>query len=289
MDALEKKVGLFRAVFPELSDFEKEDWEENFLVEFTHDSTSIEGNTLTLIETKMILADKIVPAETTLRELDEVRGHAEAWQFVKDCVKRQVPLSESVIKDIHERVVPVRGVGGIYRNIPVYIRGARHVPPNPRKVWEAMKNFAYRMKNDAFADPMEKAARIHAEFVKIHPFQDGNGRTARLLMNYHLLAHDFPPTSIKLKNRGAYFAALEEYSVGGRLAPFLQLLRRNMERELEAFLSMYSLHIDLPSLAEENPELADAAALYVQRESGQPCTRDGSEGREDKALGEKER
>ena len=71
MDALEKKVGLFRAIFPELSDFEKEDWEENFLVEFTHDSTSIEGNTLTLIETKMILADKIVPAETTLRELDE--------------------------------------------------------------------------------------------------------------------------------------------------------------------------------------------------------------------------
>ena len=109
---MEKKVGLFRAVFPELSDFEKEDWEENFLVEFTHDSTSIEGNTLTLIETKMILADKIVPAETTLRELDEVRGHAEAWQFVKDCVKRQVPLSESVIKDIHERVVPVRGVVG---------------------------------------------------------------------------------------------------------------------------------------------------------------------------------
>ena len=62
-----------------------------------------------------------------------------------------------------------------------------------------------------------------------------------------------------------------------------------MERELEAFLSMYSLHIDLPSLAKENPELADAAALYVQRESRQPCTRDGSEGREDKALGEKER
>ena len=78
MGSLEKKIELFCEVFPKLSDFEKEDWEENFLVEFTHDSTSIEGNTLTLIETKMILADKIVPTETTLRELDEVRGHAEA-------------------------------------------------------------------------------------------------------------------------------------------------------------------------------------------------------------------
>lgn len=267
MGSLEKKVELFCEVFPKLSDFEKEDWEENFLVEFTHDSTSIEGNTLTLIETKMILADKIVPTETTLRELDEVRGHAEAWQFVKDCVKRHVPLTEGIIKDIHERVVPARGVGGIYRNIPVYIRGARHVPPNPRKVWEAMKDFAYRMEHDDFADPLEKAAWLHAEFVRIHPFQDGNGRTARLLMNYHLLAQGFPPTSIKLKNRGAYFAALEEYSVGGRLTSFLQLLQQNMERELDAFFAMYSLHMDVPELQRRKPELAALAMSYREQET----------------------
>lgn len=264
MEDLERKIQLFQFVFPKLSEFEKTDWEENFLVEFTHDSTSIEGNTLTLIETKMILSDAIVPVETTLRELDEVRGHADAWQFVKDCVKGNVPLSENIIKDIHERVIPARGTGGIYRDVPVYIRGAQHVPPNPRKVWDAMKNFAYRMEHDTFASTIEKAAWIHAEFVKIHPFQDGNGRTARLMMNYHLLANDFPPTSIKLKNREKYFSVLEEYALQDSLTSFSSLLYKNMEREMDAFLSMYSQHIDLHQLHRRSPALEPLAHVYLQ-------------------------
>lgn len=112
--ALEKKAKQYRALLPRLSAFERADHEENFTVEFTHDSTSIEGNTLTLIQTKMILTDRITPAEISLKELDEVRGHASTWAYVKDCVARGIPLSEHIIRDIHERVVPVRGVGGIY-------------------------------------------------------------------------------------------------------------------------------------------------------------------------------
>lgn len=264
MGDLERKIQLFQSVFPKLSEFEKTDWEENFLVEFTHDSTSIEGNTLTLIETKMILADEVVPAETTLRELDEVRGHADAWQFVKDCVREHIPFSEDVIKDIHEWVLPARGAGGIYRNVPVYIRGAQHVPPNPRKVWDAMKNFAYRMEHDTFASPIEKAAWIHAEFVKIHPFQDGNGRTARLIMNYHLLANDFPPTSIKLKNKEEYFSALEEYAMQDSLTSFSSLLHKNMEREMDAFLFMYAQHIDVAQLRMKSPGLEPLANAYIK-------------------------
>lgn len=264
MGDLERKIQLFQSVFPKLSEFEKTDWEENFLVEFTHDSTSIEGNTLTLIEIKMILADEVVPAETTLRELDEVRGHADAWQFVKDCVREHIPFSEDVIKDIHERVLPARGAGGIYRNVPVYIRGAQHVPPNPRRVWDAMKNFAYRMEHDTFASPIEKAAWIHAEFVKIHPFQDGNGRTARLIMNYHLLANDFPPTSIKLKNKEEYFSALEEYAMQDSLTSFSSLLHKNMEREMDAFLFMYAQHIDVAQLRMKSPGLEPLANAYIK-------------------------
>ena len=88
-----KKVDLFNVVFLKLSTFEKNDWEENFMVEFTHDSTSIKGNTLTLIETKMIL-DHIVSAETSLRELDEVRDHASTWTFVKENAHKGVALTE---------------------------------------------------------------------------------------------------------------------------------------------------------------------------------------------------
>ena len=264
MSDFTKKVALFNMVFPKLSAFEKNDWEENFLVEFTHDSTSIEGNTLTLIETKMILTDRIVPAETSLKELDEVRDHASAWQFVKENVRKGMPLSENLIKDVHERVVPAAGIGGIYRSIPVYIRGAQHVPPHPHKVWDAMKNFTYRMEHDEFSAPIEKAAWIHAEFVKIHPFQDGNGRTARLIMNYFLLAHGFPPTSIKHKNRQEYFAALEDYALHDLIATFAALLRANMEREIDEFLSMYSVHLDLHGVQEENPELAELAETYME-------------------------
>ena len=222
MRDLGRKIELFHALFPRLSSFETNDWEENFLVEFTHDSTSIEGNTLTLIETKMILTDAVVPSETSLR-----------------------------------------GAGGVYRTVPVYIRGARHVPPNPRRVWDAMKDFVYRMEHASFTDAIEKAAWIHAEFVKIHPFQDGNGRTARLIMNYHLLANDFPPTSIKLQNREAYFSALEEYAIQENLAPFDTLLRENMEREMDAFFTMYAQHIDLTELRQTYPTLEPLAASYI--------------------------
>lgn len=260
-----KKVDLFNVVFPKLSTFEKNDWEENFMVEFTHDSTSIEGNTLTLIETKMILTDHLVPAETSLRELDEVRDHASAWTFVKENARKGVALTENLIRDIHERVVLPEGIGGIYRRIPVYIRGAQHVPPHPHKVLDAMNNFIYRMEHDQFPNQIEKAAWIHAEFVKIHPFQDGNRRTARLIMNYFLLTHGMPPTSIKRKNRQEYFVSLEEYAVHDVIDPFVLLLRTNMERELDEFLSMYSVHLDLHEIQTKYAELAELAAEYMER------------------------
>ena len=241
LKALEEKAARYRALLPQLSEFERADHEENFMVEFTHDSTAIEGNTLTLIQTKMILTDRITPAEISLKELDEVRSHASAWEFVKECVKKGMPISENIIRDIHEHVVPVRGVSGMYRNIPVYIRGARHVPPNPMKVRAEMENYAYHMDNRAFPDVIEKAAWLHAELVRIHPFQDGNGRTARLVMNYHLMANGYPPTTIKVNNRERYFAALEEYSLHREIRPFKTLLYQNMDNALDAFLSMYSI------------------------------------------------
>lgn len=262
---LQNKTALFHLIFPRLSEIEKKDWEDNFRVEFTHDSTSIEGNTLTLIETKMILEDKIVPAETSLKELDEIRGHADAWDFVRESVSKGTPLTENIIRDIHERVLPVKGVGGCYRNIAVYIRGARHVPPNPRHVWDYMKNFDYQIQHQDFPDDMEKAAWLHAELVKIHPFQDGNGRTARLVMNYHLMAHGFPPTSIKKKNREEYFKTLEEYALHENIQPFKQLLTENMNRELDDFLAMHSYAI-LSADLDARPELQGLLEQYREME-----------------------
>lgn len=236
---LKQKLELYKHILDSLDDFTRKNWEDTFTIEFTHDTTAIEGNTLTLIDTKMILEDGIVPKETTLFELDQIRGHADAWQYVKENVKNNIPLSENVIKDIHERVVPARGVGGIYRTVPVYIRGAQHVPPNYKKVRELMKYFIQDVNIRKFSSIAELAAWTHAEFVKIHPFQDGNGRTARLLLNYQLMLNNYPPINIKKDNVREYFDTLEIYALTNDIKPFTDLVQDNIEKSLDKFVNMY--------------------------------------------------
>lgn len=243
MDFLEK-LNLFHILYNKLTIEEKKNWEEKFAIEYTHNSTAIEGNTCTLIETKMILEDKIAPAEKKLSEIDEIRAHHTAFQYVKNKVSNKENLTEEIIKDIHELVMPMPGIGGIYREIAVYIRGAEHVPPNPKKVREYMKFFIEDLKKNKSLAPLEKVAWIHAEFVKIHPFQDGNGRTARLLMNYALMLDGYPPTIIKKGNVNLYFQALETYSMTGDIDAFTNLLMRNLAKELTEFISMYSYHLE---------------------------------------------
>lgn len=239
-DALMEKTALFRARFAKMSESVRQDHAENFRIVFTHDSTAIEGNTLPLQAVKTILEDGTVPAGTRLKEVAEVRAHAAAWDFVREESAGGVPLTESLIRDIHERVLPVKGIGGFYRSVAVYIRGAQHVPPGPHLVWNAMKNFAWQMQHREFPDDIEKAAWLHAELVKIHPFQDGNGRTARLVMNYHLMSRGLPPTSIKKKNREEYFRTLEEYALRENIQPFKNLLIANMSREMDEFPAGHS-------------------------------------------------
>ena len=241
-EILRYKLQKYSKAISSLTEFEKKNWEEHFTVEFTHHSTAIEGNTISLIATGIILADGLVPEQTSLKELDEIRGHARAWEYVKNNVKLGIPLTENVIKDIHERVIPAPGVGGLYRTIPVYIRGAQHVPPNPVRIREYMKDFAYHIAHREFDDPIQKAAWIHAEFTKIHPFQDGNGRTARLMMNYWLMANKIPPTCVKKESSQKYFAALEDYSMKGYLEPFVSLLEDTLAKEAEAF---FAVHTDI--------------------------------------------
>ena len=128
----------------------------------------------------------LYPKETTVREVDEIRDHADAWAYVKQCVKGKTMFDEEKIKDIHQHVIRRSRVSGIYRNIPVYIRDSQYVSPAPEKVWNLMGNFGYRLTHDSFTSAIEKAAWAHAELVKIHPFADGNDRTGRLIMNYIL-------------------------------------------------------------------------------------------------------
>ena len=178
-----------------------ESFDKNFEVEYTYNSTAIEGNTLSLIQTKAVLEDGISVGGKTLREIYEVVNHKKAFSFVKRCIADGKPLDEKIVKDIHALMMENILTGGIYRTVEVRISGAGHKPPAPGEMYQQIKNFYADMPYRAEKNAVELAAWTHAEFVKIHPYVDGNGRTSRMIMNYQLMANGFLPVSIAKENR----------------------------------------------------------------------------------------
>lgn len=199
---------------------------ENLVLQWTYHSNAIEGNTLTLKETKVAL-EGITIGGKTLREHFEVINHREAILMVEDLVIQQIPLSERVIKDLHYLVLKNidQDNAGRYRQVNVLISGAEHKPVDALHVSEQMTALIdwYSTKATGL-HPVERAARVHGEFVKIHPFVDGNGRTARLLMNLELMKAGFPAAVLPVQSRLAYYEALDTAHCQGNYAPFVELL-----------------------------------------------------------------
>lgn len=213
-------------------------FDRSFEVEYTHNSTAIEGNTLSLIQTKAILEDGISVGGKALREIYEVVNHNKAFGFVKKCVTEGKALDETIIKEIHALLMENILTGGVYRNVEVRISGAKHKPPVPSEMYHQIKNFYADMPYKVKENAIEFAAWTHAEFVKIHPFVDGNGRTSRMIMNYQLLASGFLPVSIAKENRLEYFEALEAYAVEGDLNPFANMIAELEEQRLDEYLGI---------------------------------------------------
>lgn len=214
-------------------------YEKDFELTFTHNSTAIEGNTLTLMETKVVLEDGISIGGKELREIYEIVNHKKAYQYVKKCISEGKALNENIVKGIHAILTENIMVGGIYRNQEVRISGAGHVPPAGNDMYNQIKNFytdlVWKKKN---LNSIEYAAWTHAEFVCIHPFIDGNGRTSRLLMNYQLMSDGFLPVSIAKGNRLDYYNALETYAVQGKLGQFADLVAELEEEQLDAYIKL---------------------------------------------------
>lgn len=161
-----------RASIPELT---LQSYEQAFEIEYTHNSTAIEGNTLTLMETKVLLEDGITIGGKRLREIYETVNHQKAYRYVKECIAKEQPLDEKIIKDIHALLMENIFVGGIYRNVDVYISGAQHTPPSPGEMYRQVKDFYADLTwKGKEMNPIELAAWTHAEFVRIHPFPDAH-------------------------------------------------------------------------------------------------------------------
>lgn len=243
--ALLSEIDTLKAKYDSLKPFDvkiEEGLKELFDVELTYNSNAIEGSTLSYADTKLILEEGVSVGGKKMRELLEAVNHREAINYIETLKDKEThKIKESEILYIHEIIL--RGIdtsnAGKYRSDRVRIAHSQTIFPNPAKVPELMADFMQWLKTLSSVHPVELASDAHFRLVSIHPFIDGNGRTARLLMNLILLQCGFPLFTIKVENRKAYLDSLEAAREdGGSLEAFscvvAQALKDSLEVHIEA-------------------------------------------------------
>lgn len=208
---------------------------EDLITRSTYHSNGIEGSTLTYAETYAILYNdnsfKIQGKEP--REIYEAINHKKALEVVFDNLKSNGNFDERFIKKLNETInKDIKDTEG-YRKVQVFITGTEYIPPEPEKVPNLMNYFIYNYNHDE-QDIFLKIATYHIEFEKIHPFEDGNGRTGRLLLNYDLIKNNITPVIITKDDRVKYFEYLNNQDILG-LADFLRYLSTNEKERMEKF------------------------------------------------------
>lgn len=236
IDELKKKLDSKRP----LTKGEIERLRDEFLIEFTYNTNAIEGNTLTLQETALIINEGITIAEKSLREHLEVIGHKEAYLYIEQLVKDKTELSEWEIKNIHSLILMDKPDDrGKYRNLPVMIMGTIHTPPQPYLVPIQMEQLMaeYKMMKSTM-HIIEAVAVFHLKFETVHPFIDGNGRTGRLLLNLELMKSGYPPINVKYADRQRYYNAFTDYHQTGKVTEMCELIAGYMEEKIQFYLDI---------------------------------------------------
>ncbi len=213
-------------------------------IEYTYESNRIEGNTLTLQETALVVNEGVTISGKSMREHLEAINHAQAIEFIKDIAKDSIEINERLIKEIHAIILHGidRDNAGKYRNVPVMISGSQHMPPQPYLIESQMEAFIveYNTKVADNVHPVVIAAYLHDELVKIHPFIDGNGRTSRLLMNLYLLSKGYVVVSLKGDNdsKRTYYMALEKSHTESDPIDFYTLVAISEKEALTRYLNI---------------------------------------------------
>lgn len=217
--------------------------EEHFNINYTYESNKIEGNTLTLQETFLVVKQGITIGGKTMQEHLEAINHNEAIDFINDLVSDKLTLTERILKQIH--YIILNGIdkknAGVYRSVPVKISGSRHNPPQPYILAKLMEDYFFTYQSQkAILHPVILAAEMHERLVTIHPFIDGNGRTSRLIMNLILLQNGFPICNLKgsPKARMQYYKALEDVQVNNNPIPFYRLIAQHVMVSLNEHLAL---------------------------------------------------
>lgn len=212
---------------------------ESINLEWTYNSNGIEGNTLTLRETQVVL-EGITVGGKSIKEHLEAINHEKAILFLDDLVKDNEPISEWNIKNIHQLILKDidNENAGRYRKENVTIKGATHIPPDYLKVPELMEKLILNYNTWNEYHPIIQAALLHGELVKIHPFVDGNGRTSRLLMNLDLMNSGYNPVIIKKESRLKYYEALDKAHITDNYTDFVKLVTKLEVEMLKKYLEL---------------------------------------------------
>jgi Fic family protein len=211
---------------------------EDMRLRHTYHSDAIEGNTLTLQETKLVLEQGITIGGKPLKDHIEARNDAEAFDFIVQLVQKKTPFSQQIIQQIHDIVTKgLLNDSGKYRIGNVRITGSSITPPSYTKIITLMDDYIHTIQH-LNLHPLKKAAFIHHRLVWIHPFFDGNGRVARLVTNFFFMQQGYPPIILKQEQRNIYYQVLHQAD-NGNLSPLVEFIAKAMNESLQLYLSVF--------------------------------------------------
>jgi Fic family protein len=213
--------------------------EHYYDVEITYTSNAIEGNTLSPVETTLVIEKGVTISGKPLKDHLEALDHYDAIRYVRELAREKTPLTEGDVRNVH-RLVVLRSrpdIAGRYADLARYVRTetGRHEFPSPAEIPALMGDFAQWL--GAAPDTVDTAFASHLRLVDIHPFNDGNGRTARLLMNLILIRGGYPPIAVRPEDRLTYIRALQEAQAGQGAASINQLLYQRLDAMLTEYLN----------------------------------------------------
>ncbi len=240
---------------------------EEIMLMHTYHSNAIEGNTLTLSETKLVLSEGLTIGGKSLQEHLEATNNAKAFELMEELAQNKAEINHATIQLIHD--VVTKGIienSGKYRSRNVRISGARKTPPDWPKIVKLIDRLISDVKNSKMC-PIETAAFLHHRFAEIHPFIDGNGRVARLLTNLYLLRENYPVIVLKKEERKKYYKYLKSAD-SGDLSPFSNFIAKAVDESLSLYLSVFGGDAELVPLgiiSDSTPYSQDYLSLRARQ------------------------
>lgn len=243
MNEIIEEIEQLKAELDKFRSLDNDTIRDALAIEYTYESNRIEGNTLTLRETDLVINKGLTVGGKSMREHLEAINHKDAIDYIREIAQSTIELSEKVVKDIHALIL--RGIdkenAGTYRRVPVMISGARHIPPQPYLIEKLIEEYFefYEMHKNTL-HPVILSAEMHERLVSIHPFMDGNGRTSRLVMNLLLIRNGYPIANIKgdTESRLQYYEALEAVQMEDDKSSFMQFILLEVKKSLEHYLKL---------------------------------------------------